>query len=180
MNRITAVPSNRPMRHVYHHDPHAASQELAEADHRRRERQRSVGQRNVRIFAIGRLLVAGLFLVSGAVKAGRFTATSQALSELGFRDAGVLLSVAILIELACGAFLAVGLWTRSTAGLLAGYLATVTLVVFGGLASDAHRAWALANLAFIGALLMLVAHGAGAWSADRWLSRRSHRQHDQA
>lgn len=125
-----------------------------------------------RWYALGRLLVALLFVVSGLVKVVRFVPIRDALLEMGLSGAVAILTLAIFVELVGGVMLAIGLWVRQSAAVLIAYLAGVTLLINGDMSVAFNRASALANLAFAGALMLLVAHGSGLFSVDHVIERR--------
>ena len=68
--------------------------------------------------------------------------------------------------------LAAGYRARPAAGVLIGYLIAVTVLVHGDLTIAMNQAFAFANAAIVGGLLMLVGHGPGAFSFERVLARR--------
>lgn len=163
--------------HAMHHDSEAASMALAEIAIERRIEKEIRKEHRSEVYVVGRLLLASLFVVSGAAKFASFAATERAMTAFGLTDAGMLLGVGIGVEILGGAMLAVGLKARFVAGTLIGYLATVTLLVHSDFSIDQNRAFALANLAFCGGLLMIVAHGSGVFSLDRALQHRAARRY---
>ncbi len=161
------VPSHRPLRHAHHVDPEAARLALAEEEALSRmaqEHRRAIRQRT---FLAGRLLLAGLFVASGAAKLFTFSATVAALEASGLSAAPLLLSLAIMVELGGGLMLGLGYRTRQAAQVLVGFLAVVTLFMHSDLSDPLNRAFALSNLAFAGGLLLLVANGPGRFSLER-------------
>ena len=84
----------------------------------------------------------------------------------GVASPTLFLSIAIGIELICGAFLLAGYRVRATAATLAVYLAALTLLIHGDFSVLANQSFAIANVGLIGGLIGLYAHGAGVWSAD--------------
>jgi putative oxidoreductase len=158
--------------HALHHDPAAAAQALAEQEaqaQRETERRKS---RDATFISVGRVLVSIIFIVNGLAKIATYETTLKEVRASGVSDAELLLPIAIAIELIGGAFLALGFKTRSAAIALMGYLALITVLLHSNLGVEAHRAMALANLAFIGGLVMLAAVGAGRVSVDRMLELR--------
>lgn len=111
----------------------------------------------------GRTLMAVLFLASGAGKAAHFAATCDLLDKRGLPLAAALAGLATSIEVLGGACLVLGLRTRLAAMLLAAYLVPVTAVFHWGPEQGVQL---LKNLAIIGGLLTLVAHGPGEMSLD--------------
>jgi putative oxidoreductase len=152
--------------HAMHHDPSAAQLAIAEYELQQRTRHNHLQARQAQLYALGRVLVAALFIVSAIAKLADFQATVNALSDT-LAEPRLLVPIGIGIELLGGAMLLSGLRARAVATGLIGYLATVTLLINHDLSQALNRSMALSNLAFAGALLMVVAHGAGALSIDR-------------
>ena len=156
-----------------HRDPDAAAEALKELELEHRAALTALQGRRAHLYAGGRVLLAALFLVSGAVKWAHFHQTARAMGEAGIADPAMLLPFALLIELAGGAMLALGYRVRAASAVLIAYLGMVTLLVHWDLALVLNRAQTITNLALVGALLMLIGHGAGTASLDRLLSRRA-------
>ena len=121
---------------------------------------------------VGRILLAGVFVISGYDKIGGFAGTVQYIASKGLPlpQAGAVL--AIVVELGLGVFLVLGLKTRWAALILAAF--TVAASYFF------HPFWAVPeaqkmmqslmfqkNMAIVGGLLILAVAGAGAFSIDR-------------
>lgn len=159
-----------------HHDPGAAATALLlEEERERRERLTAVEWKK-RAHAAGRLALGAMFVISGLAKAFSFGPTASAIGSLGLVHPGFLLFFIVLVELVGGAMLISGFQVRKASLGLVGYLALVTLVALNDFSVDLNRAFAVANLAFVGALLMVFANGAGTWSIDEWLRRRAARR----
>ncbi len=121
---------------------------------------------------VGRILVAAIFVLSGLNKMADFASTSAMMSSIGLPMAELLLVATILIEVVGGLMLVIGWQTRYAAFALLLFMIPVTIVF--------HNPWAAAesaimqqqmihflkNLAIMGALLNLIAFGAGAYSAE--------------
>lgn len=120
---------------------------------------------------VGRLLLALLFLPAGLTKISGFADTVGYIASAGLPLPQVAAVVAILVEVLGGLALVAGYGTR---------LAALALVVFTLVANFGfHNFWTapadqamvqqllfFKNLAVIGGLLVLAAHGAGAYSVD--------------
>jgi putative oxidoreductase len=158
--------------HVHHHDPESARRAVEELETAQRANTERLKARRVRLYSAGRIMLALLFVTAGIVKALRFTDTVNAMAGFPTFDSTFLLGAAILIELSGGLLLGLGYQTRKVGIVLCAYLAAVTAYLVATAASDMAFSFALSNLGFVGALLMLVAHGAGAYSLDRLLERR--------
>jgi putative oxidoreductase len=156
---------------LHHRDPIGAALALADEERLVRQTEQRHRMRRSRFYALGRILVAALFIISAVVKMGQFETTRQTMSEFGIFAAGTLLVGAIALELVCGVMLAVGYKARAAAATLSVYLIVVTVAVHGNLSLEANRASALANVAFLGALFMLLGHGSGAFAFDKRTAR---------
>jgi putative oxidoreductase len=112
----------------------------------------------------GRLLLAALFLHEAWSK---LTAYSVALAYTqAFGVPGQLLPLAIALELGCGLLILCGYYTRAAALLLAGFC-VATAVLFHSKFGDRNQLLHFEkDLAIAGGLLMLFAHGGGAWALD--------------
>jgi len=113
---------------------------------------------------VGRALIAGLFLHEAWSKFAAYSA-AVAYSE-AFGVPGVLLPLAIALELLGGLALLVGFQTRIAALLLAGFC-IATAALFHHKFGDRNQLLHFEkDLAIAGGLLVLFAQGAGAWSVD--------------
>ena len=147
----------------------------------------SMGDRGSRATVVLRGAIGGVFLVSGATKflfdnqgAGRF-------AKIGFPAAGELASFVGGVEIACGALLLVGLFTRLAAvplvvDMVVALVTTKVPLLFGPgpepvAAPPRTGFWAFAYQARLDTTMLLacvylVAAGAGLWSIDAILARR--------
>jgi putative oxidoreductase len=143
---------------------------VSQHDAQVRRQHEQTQHRQAALYSTGRVLLAAVFLVSAIAKVADYRGTLLALRGV-LADAELLLPIAIGLELVGGTLLLVGLKARAaTVGLIA-YLFTVTALMHHDLAVAVNRAFALTNLALVGALLMVVAHGAGAYSLDKLMGR---------
>ena len=124
---------------------------------------------------VGRCLMAALFILSAVQQIEHWGDAAQAMTDHGLKPVGPLLALAIVLQLGCGAALAIGFRTR----LMALVLFLFTLIVSFAM----HDFWAIGgdiesarlqmqlfakNVAIAGGLLVLVGLGAGDWSYDGW------------
>jgi putative oxidoreductase len=117
----------------------------------------------------GRILIAALFLISGAGKLGAYAGTQGYMAAHGVP--GALLPLVIALELGGGALVVAGLWTRAAALALAGFSILTALMFHANFADQMQQIMLLKNFAIAGGFLLLAANGAGAWSVD---ARRAH------
>src|SRR5262245_50619482 len=121
---------------------------------------------------VARVLVAALFLVFGVRYIGAFAVVAADFNRMGLPFPYVVTGLAVAIQLVAGAMLAAGWKARWAAWALAAYVLVATLT--------AHRFWEydpafatnqmahfFKNLALIGALLIIGAHGPGSYSIDK-------------
>ncbi len=122
--------------------------------------------------AVGRILMAAIFLVSGVGKALAPAATIGYIQSVGLPFATLGLVAAVAIEVGGGLMLALGIRTRLVAALLAAF-SVVTAFVFHNAVGDQNQLIHLMkNIAMAGGLLQVVAFGAGAYSFDAASSRK--------
>ena len=119
----------------------------------------------------GRILIAVIFLMSGLDKIIHYSGTLGYMAKAGLPFTEGLLVASILVEIGCGVALVAGWKTRWAAVLLFLWMIPVTAVfhnpVVAGAAVQEQMVHLMKNLAIMGGMLLLVAFGPGAWSADR-------------
>ncbi|OON60624.1 LysR family transcriptional regulator [Massilia sp. KIM] len=116
--------------------------------------------------AIGRILMATIFVVSGVGKLMAPAATIGYIASSGLPFATLGLAVAVAIEVGGGAMLALGLKTRLVAGVLAAFSVVTAFAFHHAIADQNQLIHLLKNITMAGGLLQVVAFGAGAWSLD--------------
>ncbi|MGY5451338.1 DoxX family protein [Agarivorans sp. MS3-6] len=113
---------------------------------------------------LARLLLAFMFIMSGYSKIGGYAGTQGYMEAMGVP--GMLLPLVIALELVGGIAIVVGWQTRLVAFLLAGF-SLVSAVLFHFNPSDQMQMiMFMKNVSIAGGFLLLVAHGAGAFSLD--------------
>jgi putative oxidoreductase len=112
----------------------------------------------------GRLLLAAIFLHEAWSKLTGYTGALAYMQAFGVP--GQLLPLAIAVELGCGALIVCGYHTRAAALVLAVFC-VATAVLFHAKLDDRNQLLHFEkDLAIAGGLLVLAAHGAGAWALD--------------
>ena len=114
----------------------------------------------------GRLLLALLFLISGLGKLGAYSGTAAYMASQGVP--GALLPVVIATEVLGALAIIAGWKTRLVALLLAGFTLLSAFIFHNNFADQVQAIMFLKNVSIAGGFLLLRAHGAGAWSVDRW------------
>jgi putative oxidoreductase len=116
---------------------------------------------------VGRALLAAIFLHEAVSK---LTAYSAALAYM--RAFGVL-PFAIAVELGCGVLILCGYQTRAAALLLAVFCLATAVLFHRNLGDRNQLLHFEKELAIAGGLLVLFAHGGGAWALDALRSART-------
>lgn len=116
--------------------------------------------------AIGRVLLATIFIFSGIGKLMAPAATIGYIASSGLPFAPLALAGAIAVELGGGLMLALGIQTRLVAALLAGFSIVTGLAFHNAIGDQNQLIHLLKNIAMAGGLLQVVAFGAGAFSFD--------------
>lgn len=119
----------------------------------------------------GRLLLAALFLPAGIGKISGFAGTVGYISSAGLPLPTVAAAVAILVEVGGGLALVAGFGTRLAALVLALFTLVASFFFHAYWGVPAEQAFVqqllfFKNIGVVGGLLVLAAHGAGAWSLD--------------
>lgn len=129
-----------------------------------------IGRFSAQVFAILRIVTGLMFAMHGSQKLLQFPPQSGAGGGGGLPP---LMIAAGVIELVCGLLIAVGLFTGIAAFVASGEMAVAYFMV------HAHNAfWPIQNqgeLAVVYCFLWLFvsAHGAGIWSVDNAMRRRT-------
>ncbi|HAK92737.1 putative oxidoreductase [Massilia sp. UYP32] len=123
--------------------------------------------------AIGRILMATIFVFSGVGKALAPEATLGYIESVGLPFASLALVGAIAIEIGGGALLVLGYQTRLVAAGLAAFSLVTAFVFHNAIGDQNQLIHLLKNIAMAGGLLQVVAFGAGTWSLDAATGRKA-------
>ncbi len=120
----------------------------------------------------GRILLAAIFVISGYGKIAGFAGVAGYIASKGLPFPGLLAALTIVLELGGGILLIVGYRVRWVALAFFLWLIPTTLVF--------HRFWGIdpalvqaqqinfmKNVSIMGAMLLVMAFGPGAWSLDK-------------
>ncbi len=118
---------------------------------------------------VGRILLAGLFLLSGLAKWGAYSATAAFMSSAGVP--GALLPLVIATEVIGSLAIILGWKTRIVAVLLAGFSVLTAITFHRNFADQTQLTEFLKDVSIAGGFLLLVAQGAGTLSIDRRFGR---------
>jgi len=115
---------------------------------------------------VGRVLLAAIFLLSGAGKLADPGATIAYISAAGLPLARLAFAGAVLIELGGGVALILGYRTRIAATALALFSLLAAISFHSALADQNQMIHFFKNIAIAGGLLQVVAFGGGRLSLD--------------
>jgi putative oxidoreductase len=113
---------------------------------------------------LGRVLLSLIFIVSGIGKIGAYAGTQSYMDSMGVP--GMLLPLVIALEVLGGLAIVLGWQARIVAFLLAGFCLLSAVLFHADLGDQGQQIQFLKNLGLAGGFLLIVAHGAGAWSLD--------------
>jgi putative oxidoreductase len=124
------------------------------------------------VFALlARVLMAALFLPAGVAKVTGFAGTVGYVASVGLPLPTVGAALALVVEIAGSLALLAGFGTRMAAVVLAVFTLAASFFFHAYWAVPAEQVFVtqllfFKNIAVVGGLLALAAHGAGAWSLD--------------
>ena len=121
---------------------------------------------------VGRILMAVIFVISGAGKVANFGGTAKYMAGHGVPLTELALIITIIIELGGAAMLILGWKARLAAGVLFLWLIPVTLMFHNFWAAPAEQHMVqqimfLKNLAIMGGMLYIATFGSGPCSLER-------------
>jgi putative oxidoreductase len=138
----------------------------------------SWGSERVRdeVILVGRILLALLFVVFGWGKLINYSGTAGYMAQLGAPLPSLAALVAIVAEVPIALAIAIGVWTRPLALLLALYTLGTALIghhfwTLEGAPRNANAINFYKNIAIIGGFLLLYVTGAGRYSVDARFGR---------
>lgn len=114
--------------------------------------------------AVGRVLLAALFILEGWSKIRGYQAAADYMDLYGVP--GVLLPAVIALELGAGLMIATGWHTRSAAFALFVFCVLAAILFHGNISDRGQLLHFEKDLAIAGGLLVLAVAGAGGWSFD--------------
>jgi putative oxidoreductase len=119
------------------------------------------------IAALGRILIALIFLISGYGKIVSPSATIAYIDSAHLPFPLLAYLVAIAVEIGGGVLLVLGLQTRIVAAIIALYCVASALGFHNNFADHGQVIHFLKNVSMTGGLLQVAAFGAGSLSIDR-------------
>jgi putative oxidoreductase len=122
--------------------------------------------RDASIAAVGRFLLAALFLISGLSKLGAFAATTGYIASAGLPLPGVVYAITLVVEIGGGLLLLIGFQAKPVALVLALFSVGAALLFHNNFADQNQAIHFVKNLAIAGGLLQVAVAGAGRLSLD--------------
>jgi len=116
---------------------------------------------------IGRLLIGGIFAMSGLSKISAYAATTAMISAVGLPFAPLGWVVALVVEIGVGLLLIIGFRARAAAAVLAVWCLVTAAFFHRDFADQNTMIHFLKNIMLAGGLLQIVHFGAGALSLDQ-------------
>ena len=115
---------------------------------------------------LGRLLIGGIFAVSGLSKLAAYGPTTAEIASAHLPFPPLAFAVAVIVELGFGLLLVIGIQTRLVALVLAIWCVVTAVFFHTNFADQMQMINFLKNLMIAGGLLQIVHFGAGAVSVD--------------
>lgn len=112
----------------------------------------------------GRLFLSMMFIMSGLTKIGQYEGTQGYMDAMGVP--GAVLPLVILTEVLGGLAVLVGWKARYAAFALAGFSILSAMLFHADFSNQAEMTNFMKNFTIAGGFLLIVAHGAGAFSID--------------
>jgi putative oxidoreductase len=122
--------------------------------------------RDASIAAVGRFLLAALFLISGLSKLGAAAATTGYIASAGLPLPGVVYAITLLVEIGGGLLLLIGFQAKPVALVLALFSVAAAILFHKNFADQNQAIHFVKNLAIAGGLLQVAVAGAGRLSLD--------------
>jgi putative oxidoreductase len=131
------------------------------------------------VSVVGRVFLSGIFLLSAVGnKIPNFEDVAKYMASAGVPAPRFLLACAIAFLVVGSVSLILGLWARIGAGLLLVFLVLATYYFHAfwtleGQEAAMQQIQFMKNAALMGAMLFVMANGAGHWSLDQLASRKT-------
>lgn len=119
---------------------------------------------------IGRVLLALIFIISGAMKLTDISGTGTYMASVGLPSSLALPTA--LFEVVGGLMIVFGVFTRLTAIAFAAFCLLTALLFHRETADPVQAAMAFKNIAIAGGFLCLFAYDQKSWSFDSYRARR--------
>lgn len=121
--------------------------------------------------AVGRLLIALIFIASGLGKIAAPGATQGYIQSAGLPLPMISYLLAVIVEVGGGIAILVGYHVRIASVVVAVFTLATAVLFHANLADQNQMIHFLKNVAITGGLLQVAAFGAGSFSLDGWRRR---------
>lgn len=118
------------------------------------------------VLLVARILLAAIFVLSGASKLGDIGGTAGYIASAGLPAPTALAWLGAIFEVVAGLAILTGLRTREAALALAAFCIVLALAFHTNFADLVEMIMFMKNLAIAGGFLALSVAGPGAWSLD--------------
>ena len=115
---------------------------------------------------LGRVLIGGIFALSGVSKLAAYGATTAEIASVHLPLPPLAFAVAVIVELGFGLLLVIGFQTRLVALVLAIWCVVTATFFHANFADQMQMINFVKNLMIMGGLLQIVHFGPGAVSVD--------------
>ena len=122
--------------------------------------------------ALGRLLIAALFVPSGIAKITGMAGTMAYINSHNLPLPQVAYVISVLVEVPVAILFLLGWQSRIMAAILAVYTIAAAAFFHNDLSNMGQAINFWKNLAIAGGLCSFIAYGAGTWSVDHWRAKR--------
>ncbi|MFA5877123.1 MAG: DoxX family protein [Candidatus Paceibacterota bacterium] len=123
---------------------------------------------------VGRLALAGIFVIFGFTKISGFAGMVAYASSVGVPFPELAIAIAIIVELLGGIMLVIGFKTKWVALAITLFLIPVTYYFHTDFTNPVNMIMLWKNVSIIGGMLVLAANGAGKYSLDSMLAKKSY------
>ena len=113
---------------------------------------------------IARIFLGQIFLLAGVSKLGAIEGTQGYMEAMGVP--GMLVYAVIVLEVAGGAAIIAGWFTRLASLALAGFTVVAAVIFHNDFGDQMQMILFMKNIAITGGLLLLASYGSGAYSVD--------------
>lgn len=120
---------------------------------------------------IARLFLGHIFLIAGLTKISAYAGTQGYMEAMGVP--GAFLPLVMLLEIAGGLAIIIGWKARYSAIILALFSIAAAAIFHNNFDDPMQTILFMKNIAIAGGLMLLAVHGAGAYSVDDWLARKT-------
>ncbi|MBY0473889.1 MAG: DoxX family protein [Nitrosomonas sp.] len=113
---------------------------------------------------VARIFLGQIFLISGLLKISGYEGTQGYMDAMGVP--GMLLPLVIALEVLGGLAIVLGWQTKLASMILAAFTLVAAVIFHNNISDQIQMIMFMKNIAITGGLMLLMVHGAGAYSVD--------------